>query len=254
MSSQEDPTLFEIRKSHLNTGLRGLPVGTCLTSAVDKDRGVSYCGYAIDELAGLSSEAVIHLLLEKRLPDADEEAAFAAELRRRGALPDCVLEMLARLPKRAHPMEWFVAGILYLGMTDKSGDVREDGLNLIARVSGVAAAVFRLREGWGEPIAPNANLSYGENFAHMLGAPGASAQLGALLQIFHVLHMDHGGGNLSTFTGKAVASGHADVYVSMAAAMAALYGPLHGRANQECLEFVREVKSSDPAKVETFVR
>jgi citrate synthase len=254
MPSQEDPTLFEIRESHLDTGLRGLPVGTCLTSAVDKDKGVSYCGYAIDELSRLSSEAVIHLLLEKRLPDPKEEAAFAAELRRRGALPDGVLEMLAQLPKRAHPMEWFVAGILYLGMSDKSGDFREDGLNLIARISGVAAAVFRLREGWGEPIAPDASLGYGENFAHMLGAPGASAHLGELLQVFHVLHMDHGGGNLSTFTGKAVASGHADIYVSMAAAMAALYGPLHGRANQECLELVREVNSSDPAEVEAFVR
>ena len=88
----------------------------------------------------------------------------------------------------------------------------------------------------------------------MLGAPNAHPQLGELLRMFHVLHMDHGGGNLSTFTGKAIASGHADVYVAIAGAMGALYGPLHGRANQECLRFVKEVGTSDPDKVEAFVR
>ena len=66
--------------------------------------------------------------------------------------------------------------------------------------------------------------------------------------------MDHGGGNLSTFTGKAVASGLADMYASMAAAMAGLYGPRHGRANQDCLNFVRRVGSSDPDKIEQFIR
>ena len=72
--------------------------------------------------------------------------------------------------------------------------------------------------------------------------------------MFHVLHMDHGGGNLSTFTGKAVASSHADVYVSLAASMAALYGPLHGRANQECLKFVRDVGTADKKQIDAFVR
>ena len=66
--------------------------------------------------------------------------------------------------------------------------------------------------------------------------------------------MDHGGGNLSTFCGKAVASGGADMYASMGGAMGALYGPLHGRANQECLKFVQAVDSADHAEVEAFVR
>ena len=66
--------------------------------------------------------------------------------------------------------------------------------------------------------------------------------------------MDHGGGNLSTFAGKAVASGKATVYSSMAGAMNALSGPLHGRANQSCFEFVKRIGTSDPAEVERFVR
>jgi citrate synthase len=252
--ASDNPVLFEIRESHLNTGLRGVPVGTCRTSAVSQDQGVSYCGYPVAELAGLPSESVIHLLFQKRLPDAKEAEAFAADLRRRAEVPQKVLDLIAQLPREGHPMEWFVSGLVFLGMTGKTGDWREDALNCIARVNAVTAAIFRVREGWGEPIPPRTDLSYAENFAHMLGVPNAHAQLGELLRTFHVLHMDHGGGNLSTFTGKAVASGHADVYVSLAAAMAALYGPLHGRANQETLRFVREVGSADPVKVEAFVR
>jgi citrate synthase len=151
-------------------------------------------------------------------------------------------------------MEWFIAGLVYLGMTGKTGDWMEDSLNCIARINAVTAAIFRIRAGWGKPIPPRDDLGYAFNFAHMLGAPKAHAQLPELLRLFHVLHMDHGGGNLSTFTGKAVASAHADVYVSLAASMAALYGPLHGRANQECLKFVRDVGTSDKRQIEAYVR
>jgi len=249
-----DSVLLEIRKSQLNTGLRGYPVGTCRSSSVNKELGVSYGGYPIAELATLPSEDVIHLLMHKHLPDADEAKAFADELRSRGAVDPRVFELLGNLPKDGHPMEWFITGLVYLAMTGKTGDYAEDGLNLIARSSALTAAIFRLREGWGDPIPADPSLSFAENFAHMLGAPAAHAKLGELLGLFHVLHMDHGGGNLSTFTGKAVASSHAGMYVSMAAAMAALYGPLHGRANQECLKFVQEVGTSDPAAVEKFVR
>ena len=73
----------------------------------------------------------------------------------------------------------------------------------------------------------------------MMGIPnGDTERLTEMLRVFYVLHLDHGGGNLSTFTGKAVASGLADTYSSLAAAMAGLSGPRHGRANQDCL-FVR---------------
>ena len=128
-------------------------------------------------------------------------------------------------------------------------------LNLVARSAELIANVFRIRAGWGEPIASDPSLGLVENFVHMLGVPGADQdKLTKLLRTFYVLHMDHGGGNLSTFTGKAVASGHADQYSSLAAAMAGLYGPLHGRANQECLNFVKTVGTTDPDEIEQFVR
>ncbi|MEM8884049.1 MAG: citrate (Si)-synthase [Planctomycetota bacterium] len=250
----DDPSLFDIKTSLLNTGMRGFPVGTCRTSSVNKDTGVHYGGYPISELANQSVESVVYMMLHKQLPSPAEEEAFAQELRNRQALPAGVVELLATLPKDAHPMLWFVTGILYLGMTETTDDWREDGLNLIARVNPLVAAIFRLREGWGDPIAPRDDLDYASNFAHMLGAPDAHERLGDVLRMFHVLHMDHGGGNLSTFTGKAVASGHASIYVSLSAAMGALYGPLHGGANERCLDFVKQVGTAEDAEVERFVR
>ena len=252
--TSDDPLLFEVLVSHLNTGLRGVPVGTCRTSSVSKDKGVSYGGYPVAELAGLPAECVIHLMLHKELPHGSREKEFADELRRRQEVPQKVFDMLAQLPKDAHPMLWLSAGIQFLGMTCKTGDWREDGLNLIAKVNGLTAAIFRIREGWGDPIAPRDDLDYAANFVHMLGAPDATERLADVLRQFHVLHMDHGGGNLSTFTGKAIASGHADIYTSMSGAMGALYGPLHGGANERVLDFVKTIGTSDKAEVEKFVR
>src|SRR5690606_22965268 len=164
-----------------------------------------------------------------------------------------------QLPRDGHPMEWLASGLLLLGMTSKTGDWQEDALNLVARAPELVAAIFRLRSGWGEPIAPRPELGLIENFVHMLGVPEADpALLARILRVFYVLHMDHGGGNLSTFVGKAVASAHTDLYSSMTAAMCGLYGPLHGRANQDCLAFVQELRQQhdpdDREGVEAFVR
>jgi citrate synthase len=94
-----------------------------------------------------------------------------------------------------------------------------------------------------------------ERFVLTLGLDDVdNEKMHRVISTYLVLHMDHGGGNLSTFTGKAIASSKATVYSAMAGAMNALSGPLHGRANQSCLEFVLKVGTSDPEQVEQFVR
>ena len=253
--SDPSEVLFEITRKHLNSGLRGYPVGTCWTSKVDPNAGVSYVGYPIADLAYLDPESVVYLLHRKRIPNDEELTAFKADLASRATLDPQVLDLLAALPRDGHPMEWLCAGLLYLGMTGRTGDYAEDALNLVARSPELVAAIFRLRSGWGEPIPSRPELSLVENFVQMLGIPGGDTErLTRLMRTFYVLHMDHGGGNLSTFTGKAVASGLGDMYTSMAAAMGGLSGPRHGRANQDCLNFVRKVDSADPADVERFLR
>lgn len=247
--------LFTITDAHLNTGLRGFPVGTCRTSSVDPYKGLSYVGYPITELADLDEEAVIYLLLHRELPTEAQLAEFDALLKSRRGVPASVLTMLAQLPREGHPMEWLITGLMLLGMTSKTGDYMEDAYNVMARLPELVAAIFRIRSGWGDPIPSDPNLSLSDDFVHMLGVPGADkARLARLMRVFYILHMDHGGGNLSTFVGKAVASAHTDMFASLAAAMAGLYGPLHGRANQDCLDFVRRVGSTDPAEVEKFIR
>ena len=249
------PVDFTIGPAQLDSGLRGFPVGTCWTSNVDPEIGVTYVGYPIAELAYMPPESVIYLLFNKSLPSEDEARAFADDLAARSQVDPMVFDVLRSLPKQGHPMDWLAVALHLLGMTAKDGDYREDALNLIARIPAALAAVFRIREGWGELIDSDPALGYVENFVHMLGVPGADeAALAKLLRIYYVLHMDHGGGNLSTFTGKAVASGLADMYQSMVGAMNGLAGPRHGLANQDCFAMAKEVDSEDPVEVEELMR
>lgn len=252
----DDNALFTVTGDHLNTGMRGVPVGTCRTSFVTPDEGVHYCGYPIGELANLQPEDVVYLLFNKDLPTAEQASAFRLDLQQRSAIPPGVEEVFKSLPRDGHPMDWLSVGIHTLGMLDTTGDWKEDALNLIARMPRMMGLLFRYREGRGDGIpADNPSLTMVQRFVATLEMEGIDDSLmEQVLSTYLVLHMDHGGGNLSTFTGKAIASGHATVYASLAGSMNALSGPLHGRANQSCLEFVLRIGTSDPKQVEAFVR
>jgi len=248
--------ILEMTADHLNSGLRGVPVGTCRTSFVTPTGGVHYCGYPIAELADFDPEDIVFLLHHKRLPSPSESSEFRNDLARRAILPRGIRNTLRGLPKDGHPMDWLAIGIQALGMSGRCDEWREDALNLVARMPELMALIFRIREDREEGM-PNSRPELGlvENFVHLVDITGADKlAMTRVLRVFLVLHMDHGGGNLSTFTGKAIASGHADVYASMSGAMNALYGPLHGRANQSCLEFVQRIGTSDADAVEKFVR
>lgn len=254
----ESEVIFKITKDLLDTGLRGFPVGTCPNSHVDPMKGLFYGGYAIPELAEKEPEAIMYLLLKRDLPDAAQLAAFKKEIVSHSKLHPGVIEHLKTLPKQGHPMKWFLSAINAIGMYSGTGDYRKDYMNVLGQLPEAVAAIFRIRSGWGEPIASKPELGWIENFVHMLGAPGASPELVHLMRVFSILHFDHGGGNLSTFVGKAVASGHEDMYGSLVGAMAALAGPLHGMANQECLRFLKEIAKdiqdpSDEKAVETYL-
>ncbi|MBJ64114.1 MAG: citrate synthase [Euryarchaeota archaeon] len=253
--SNEDP-LFEITSSHINIGMRGIPVGTCRTSFVTPSEGVHYCGYPIAELASMSPEDVVYLLFNKELPNPKQSAEFKADLQSRGALPDGVESVLSSLPSEGHPMDWLSVGIHTLGMLDGVNNWKEDAMNLIARMPRLLGLIFRYREGRTENIpSDDLSLSLVGRFTNTLDLEDIdSSVMNQVLATYLVLHMDHGGGNLSTFTGKAVASGKATIYSSMAGAMNALSGPLHGRANQSCFEFVKKIGTSNPDEVEDFVR
>lgn len=252
----DEESLLDLTTAHLNTGLRGVPVGTCRTSFVTPEEGVHYCGYPIIELAMMSPEDVVFLLFYKELPTLEQSVEFREELQTRGAIPEGLEQVLSTLPKDGHPMDWLSIGIHTLGMLGGQDNWREDALNLIARMPRLMGLIFRYREGRTENIpSDDLSLPLVGRFTNTLDLDGIdNAVMNRVLSTYLVLHMDHGGGNLSTFAGKAVASGHATVYSSMAGAMNALSGPLHGRANQSCFEFVKRIGTSEPAEVERFVR
>ncbi len=256
MSEEEE--LFTITAKHLDSGMRGIPVGTCQTSYVDPLEGVHYVGYPVGDLADMEEEDVVFLLLNKHLPTAEESIAFRKELTHRAEeMPNGALRVLESLtPGSGHPMDWLSIGIMALGAAETTGDVRIDSINLIARMPELMARIFLLRGGRKEKLRPRKpELGLVENFVHMLGIDDEEAEkMTRVVKFFFILHMDHGGGNLSTFSGKAVASGRASVYASLASAMNALSGPLHGRANQSCLEFVQRIGTSDHDEIEKFVR
>lgn len=248
--------LLEVTSDHLNTGMRGVPVGTCRTSFVTPSEGVHYCGYPITELAAFAPEDIIYLLFNKELPTSEQSAQIRSELAQRATIPGDLESVLHALPTTGHPMDWLSVGIHALGMIETTNDWRSDAMNLIARMPRLMGLIFRIREGRTDNIpADDPDASLVDRFVNTLDLDGIDKEkMTRVISTYLVLHMDHGGGNLSTFTGKAIASGHATIYSAMAGAMNALSGPLHGRANQSCLEFVLRVGTSDAAEVEAFVR
>lgn len=252
--------IFEITEDLLESGMRGFPVGYCTSSDVDPIKGLSYSGIPIAELAEKEPVEVIYLLYYGKKGTAEEIAKFNKELEKRAKCRPEVIAAIQKLPREGHPMKLFCASLLILGMLEGTGDYREDCLNLIAKIPEVSAAVINTHAGWGNSKPSKPELGYIENFTQMLNVPGANfAGLNEAFKLFNVLHYDHGGGNLSTFVGKAVASSLEDMYGSITAAMCALAGPRHGRANQDCLEFIQKVlaevgENATAAEVEALIR
>lgn len=252
--------LFEITKDKLETGMRGFPVGYCTTSYVDPQKGLFYVNKPIPELAYWEPIEVIYLLYHGKEGSKPEVEHFEREIKKRARCSKEILSAVHCLPRAGHSMKLFSAALLILGMHEATGDYREDCLNLIAKIPHLSAAVINHHAGWGATPDPEPEMGYMENFARMLKVPKAHiSELTRAFRLFNILHYDHGGGNLSTFVGKAVASGMEDMYGSMCSAMCALAGPKHGRANQECLEFVKltlnEVgEKATEADVERFIR
>lgn len=243
--------LFEVTKDQLETGMRGYPVGYCTTSAVDPQKGLSYRGRFVTELSQWDPERVLHLLYSGKEGTAQDSAQFIAELKKRSHCSHAVAKAIEALPRQGHAMKLFSSALLILGMLEGQDDYREDCLNAIAKIPYLAATVINTHAGFGETPAPREDLGYMENFAHMLQVPNINKEaLIPVLRLFNILHYDHGGGNLSAFVGKTVASGLADMYEALASAMCALAGPRHGKANQDSLTFLRSILDelgSDPS-------
>ena len=249
--------LFEITEEQLETGLRGYPCGYCTTSSVDPEKGLFYRGTKVAEIADYTPEQMIHLLHSGGKGSLDE---FSKALRKDCAISNEVIKHIEELPREGHPMKLFPAALLILGMFEESGEYAKDCLTLIAKLPHLVATLINHHAGWGKTPAPDPKKAYMEDFAAMLNVPNCDKKiLHEVMSLFNIMHYDHGGGNLSAFTGKTIASGLEDLFGSIAGAMCSLAGPRHGKANQDCLEFVKEVEqtvgeNASEADVEKLIR
>ena len=260
LSEKKSGVLFTITHKNLDTGLRGYPVGTCTTSHVDPKKGLFYVGYPIRSLVHCDPIDVMYLLYFGKPGTKKEIETFKDNLAKRSQCKPETLRAISSLPRGKDPMDVFSTALLIAGICEGVGEYREDCLNIIAKLPQIAAASINHCAGWGPTPQSRPELGYMDNFVQMLNLPHPpKPELIETMRLFNILHFDHSGGNLSTFVGKAVASGLEHLYGSLAAAMTALAGPLHGRANQESLEFLMFLRKElgenpKPAEVEAWIQ
>ncbi len=235
-------------------GMRGVKSMICDTSVVEPDKGLIIRGRPLLEIKHLWPEEIFCLLLTGELPDESLKRSLQAEYDRRAEVPGYVVDVLRAMPPDSHPMCMLNTAILVMERDSEfrrrydagmaKGDfwkaTLEDALTLLARLPGVAAAVYRLHFGKGEPVAWKKGLDWGANYARMLGMADKDGTFAELMRMYLSFHSDHEGGNVSAFACHTVGSALSDAYYAVSAGLNGLAGPLHGLANQECLTWVLE--------------
>jgi citrate synthase len=256
VKQNKDVVISDVSVKQAYGGMRGVKALVCDTSVVPPNEGLIVRGIPIGELKDKLPEEVFYLLITGELPDDVALEDFQKDLKQRSHVPDYVWKTLEGMPDDAHPMAMFSLGILAMenesvfrkrydeGMkkTEYWKPTLEDGMNLIAKLPTLAAAIYRMRFNKGERIAPDPKLDWGGDYARMLGIDDPSGEFANLIRLYMVLHCDHEGGNVSAHSCHCVGSALSDAYYSVSAGLNGLAGPLHGLANQMCLRWVMMVK------------
>jgi citrate synthase len=245
---------MEERIEAKNIGLRGVKVADTRISDVDGEKGaLIYRGFNICDLVAYSTfEEVSFLLLNDHLPTGKELKAFQEGLVSAREVPESVLDFMKKLPPSAHPMDVLQASVPILGTFDPQlhEDKKEVNLRkavkLISGLPTIVAAWDRTRKSL-QPIHPRPDLSHAGNFLSMLSGSPPDPETARDFDICLILHAEHSF-NASTFAGREVASTHAHMYASIAAAIGALSGELHGGANSEVMKMLLEIKETHRVK------
>ncbi len=254
----------EVTLSQVYQGMRGITGLVSETSLLDAHEGIRFRGYSISELKeklpktpeGFEPlpEGLFYLMLLSELPNDEDVQHITNVWQRRSHVPSHVFAVIDAFPLNAHPMTMFVAAVMALqtegqfakeyakGMNKKDywSATYDDAMDLIARLPRIAAYVYRRKYKKNEHIQPNGLLDWAGNFAHMLGYEDEGFK--ELMRLYMTIHADHEGGNVSAHTTHLVGSALSDPYLSYAAGMNGLAGPLHGLANQEVIKWIFEMQ------------
>jgi citrate synthase len=230
---------------------------------IDGDKGIlRYRGYPIEELAEKASYLeTAYLIIYGKLPTAPQLSAWEADIRYHSMLHTNLQALIDTFRYDAHPMSVFISAVASLAtLYPDSRDVT-DPVNrrlqisrILAKVATIAASAYRHNQGW--PVnRPDDSLSYIGNFLNMLFKMTEvkyepSPVLERALNILFVLHADHEQ-NCGTTAMRVIGSAQADPYSALAGAAAALYGPLHGAANEAVLSQLERIGTVD--KVPGFI-
>jgi len=253
-------------------GARGVKSMLWETSNLDSEEGIRFRGLTIPECqavlptySGVTGdgepllESLLWLLLTSEVPTKEQVDSLTAELHSRADLPDHVIPLLNSLPKDMHPMTQLAIGLnacqtqskfakAYMDgvpKTDYHESALEDILGVIAVLPEIAATIYRnvYHDG---VVNKDTSLDYSGNFCRMLGYDNPAFD--ELMRLYLCIHTDHEGGNASAHATHLVGSTLSDPYISYAAGLNALAGPLHGLANQEVLRWIQALKEKFDAE------
>ena len=254
----------EVTLAQAYQGMRGITGLVTETSLLDAQEGIRFRGYTIPELQEKLPKAeggneplpegLFYLMLLGDLPTKADTDHISSVWQRRSHVPNHVFNVIDALPLTTHPMTMFVTGVMALqtesnfakeyaaGINKKDywNPVYDDAMDLIARLPRIAAYIYRRKYKNNEHIQPNGLLDWSGNLAHMMGYNDESFK--ELMRLYMTIHADHEGGNVSAHTTHLVGSALSDPYLSYAAGMNGLAGPLHGLANQEVIKWIFEMQ------------
>ena len=243
-------------------GLAGIPAAKSAVSDVDGERGVlEYRGIRVEELCKRSSFLeTTYLLLFGRLPDQNTLNKWQQDIIHHRRVKYSIIDLMKCLPEQGHPMDALQAAVAALGMYYPGRNVQDfannywSAVRLVAKLPTIVAAWARLRRG-DDAIPPRDELGFSENFFYMLTETIPHPVWADIFDDCLILHAEHTM-NASTFTGLVTASTLADPYTVVASSIGTLKGPLHGGANEEVVQMLKDIGSAGQARhyVEDQVR
>ncbi|MEU4715610.1 citrate synthase [Micromonospora purpureochromogenes] len=268
----EGPAGIGVSKLLKETGMTTYDPGFVNTAScssaityIDGDAGIlRYRGYPIEQLAEKSSFLeVSYLLIYGELPTQQQLTEFSDRIRRHSLLHEEMRRFFDGFPRDAHPMAVLSSAVsaistFYQDSLDPfdSEHVEMSTIRLMAKVPTIASYAYK--KSIGQPLLyPDNSLGYVENFLRMtFGVPAEPYEVdpvvARVLDMLFVLHADHEQ-NCSTSTVRLVGSSNANLFASVSAGVNALFGPLHGGANQAVLEMLEKI-NAEGGDVRSFVR
>lgn len=257
LTGSEDEKGIDISKLRGQTGYVTLDIGYKNTGStpskitfIDGEKGIlQHCGYPIEQLAEHADFLeVIYLVLNGELPNQSQLDELTSTLQAETGLPEFVKQVLDALPDGIHPMG--MMSVLLNALTgafpESLDSWNDEGVRwktiygLLANMPVLTAYIYRRSQKL-DYVDPDSSLGYVENFLYMMFGKKPSADITESFDTLLILHADHEQ-NCSASTVRLAGSSHVNLFAAVAAGNSALWGPLHGGANQAVLEMLENIK------------